>query len=282
MISHRRVIAYFQAMTQFLHLALASVLALCAAAPMRATTQEDVLSAAILPGWQMQNGHHMAAISLTLAPQWKTYWRAPGDAGIPPLFDWSGSQNVKAVTIHWPSPQVFHTNGMQTVGYHDKLVLPVEVTPRDPGQPIFLRAQVDLGVCKDICMPAAVQLQAELTAPGKPDEAIRAALKALPNSGAEAGLAGIACVLDPIADGLRLTATLTLPTRGPQEVVVFEAGNTSVWVSEAATSRQGGVLTSVAEMVESSGAPFALDRSAVKVTVLGAGRAVEITGCPAP
>ena len=269
-------------MIQSRALVFSALLAVWAAAPMQATTQDEVLSATILPGWQMKNGHHMAAIDLTLAPQWKTYWRAPGDAGIPPLFDWSGSQNVKAVTIHWPSPQVFHTNGMQTVGYHDRLVLPVEVTPLDPGQPILLRAQVDLGVCKDICMPAAVQLQAELTAPGKPDEAIRAALKARPNSGAEAGLAKIVCVLDPIADGLRLTATLTLPTRGPQEVVVFEAGNTSVWVSEAATSRQGGVLTSVAEMVESSGAPFALDRSAVKVTVLGVGRAVEITGCPAP
>jgi DsbC/DsbD-like thiol-disulfide interchange protein len=281
-ISHRRAIAYFQSMSQSRALVFSALLAVWAAAPMQATTQDEVLSATILPGWQMKNGHHMAAISLTLAPQWKTYWRAPGDAGIPPLFDWSGSQNVKAVRIHWPSPQVFHTNGMQTVGYHDRLVLPVEVTPLDPGQPILLRAQVDLGVCKDICMPAAVQLHAELTAPGKPDEAIRAALKARPNSGAEAGLAKIVCVLDPIADGLRLTATLTLPTRGPQEVVVFEAGNTSVWVSEAATSRQGGVLTSVAEMVESSGAPFALDRSAVKVTVLGVGRAVEITGCPAP
>jgi DsbC/DsbD-like thiol-disulfide interchange protein len=230
----------------------------------------------------MENGHHMAAISLTLAPQWKTYWRAPGEAGIPPLFDWSGSQNVKSVTIHWPSPQVFHTNGMQTVGYHDALVLPVEVTPRDPSAPILLRAQMDLGVCNEICMPAAVQLQAELLGAGAPDPAIRAALKARPNSGAEAGLAQISCVVDPIADGLRVTATLTMPARSSEEVVVFEAGAPSVWVSEAVTSRNGHVLTSVAEMVESSGAPFALDRSKVTVTVLGAARSVEISGCPAP
>jgi DsbC/DsbD-like thiol-disulfide interchange protein len=281
-ISHRHRIAYFRHMTVILRLALAALLALCATAPLRATTQDDVLSAAILTGWKMENGNHMAAISLTLAPQWKTYWRAPGEAGIPPLFDWSGSQNVKSVTIHWPSPQVFHTNGMQTVGYHDALILPVEVTPRDPSAPILLRAQMDLGVCNEICMPAAVQLQAELSGKGAPDPAIRAALKARPNSGAEAGLAQISCVVDPIADGLRVTATLTMPARNPEEVVVFEAGAPSVWVSEAVTSRKGHVLTSVAEMVESSGAPFALDRSKVTVTVLGEGRSVEISGCPAP
>lgn len=252
------------------------------AGPALATTQDDVLSAAILNGWQMENGHHMAAISLTLAPNWKTYWRAPGDAGIPPLFDWSGSSNVQAVTIHWPSPQVFHTNGMQTVGYHDAVILPIEVTPRDPSQPVALRAQVDLGVCKDICMPAAVQLQADLTAPGKPDSAIRAALKSRPHSPAEAGLARISCTVDPIADGLRLTAMLTLPERGRNEVVVFEAGDSAVWVSETVTTRDGAVLTSVADMVTGSGAPFALDRSAVTVTVLGEGRSVEILGCPAP
>ena len=70
-------------------------------------------------GWQMQNGHHMAGLSLQLAPDWKTYWRAPGEAGIPPLFDWSGSTNVQSVRVHWPSPVVFHLNGMQTIGYHD-------------------------------------------------------------------------------------------------------------------------------------------------------------------
>lgn len=269
-------------MTLIHRLTLAALLALCAAAPMRATTQDDVLSATILPGWRMENGHHMAAISLTLAPSWKTYWRAPGEAGIPPLFDWSGSENVKSVAIHWPSPQVFHTNGMETVGYHDVLVLPIEITPRDPAAPIALRAQMDLGVCKDICMPAAVQLQADLGTAGAADPTIRAALKARPHSGAEAGVVQIACVVDPIADGLRVTATLTMPPRSAEEVVVFEAGAPSVWVSESVTSRKGGVLTSVAEMVESSGAPFALDRSKVTVTVLGAERSVEISGCPAP
>lgn len=268
-------------MTQMI-LALTTAALMLAALPAAATTQDEILDAALLPGWQMENGHHMSGLSLTLAPNWKTYWRAPGEAGIPPLFDWSGSENVKSIRVHWPSPQVFHTNGMQTVGYHDGVVLPVEVTPKAPGQPIVLRARVDLGVCKDICMPAFVDVQAALANPGQPDAAIRAALKSRPRTAAEAGLGAIGCTVDPIADGLRLTATLNLPKRGGAETVVFETDNAAVWVAESVTRRAGGVLTSVTELVTGSGAPFALDRSGVTVTVLSADGSVEIAGCPAP
>lgn len=280
MISHYSRFAYFGGMTQ-LHLALTAAALLMTALPGAATTQDEILDAALLPGWEMENGHHMSGLALTLAPQWKTYWRSPGEAGIPPLFDWSGSQNVKSIRIHWPSPQVFHTNGMQTIGYHDAVVLPVEVTPKVPGQPILLRARVDLGVCKDICMPAAIDVQAQLAEPGVPDDAIRAALKSRPRSPDEAGLAAINCAVEPIADGLRLTATLTLPQRGA-ETVVFETRDQSVWVAEAVISRSVGILTATTELVTGSGAPFALDRSGVTVTVLRGNSSVEIAGCPAP
>ena len=252
------------------------------AAPAHAFTQEDVVQAQLLPGWRMDTGHHMAGLALELAPHWKTYWRSPGDAGIPPQFDWQGSQNVKSVRLHWPSPTVFHTNGMQTVGYVDGLVLPLEVTAVDPTKPVHLRARVDIGVCNEICMPAEVRVQGDLPAQGAGDSAIKSALKARPETAKEAGLQGISCDVEPIADGLRLTARIDLPARGGPETVVFESGVAGVWVAEAQTARQGGALVSVTELVGSSGAPFALDRSGVTVTVIGKGRAVEIQGCPAP
>lgn len=263
----------------------ALIFALCAASPAHATTQDDVLQADLLPGWQMQNGHHMAGLRLRLAPDWKTYWRSPGEAGIPPLFNWSGSVNVKSVLVHWPSPVVFHTNGMQTIGYHEGVVLPLEVVPLDASKPVELRAGVELGVCNQICMPAAVALTAVLDAgvldAGGPDAAIKAALTAQPIAGKAAGLRAISCEVQPIADGLRLTAVLDLPQRGA-ETVVFETSDASVWVGEAESARSGGRLTASVDLVASSGAPFALDRSGVVVTVLGAGGSVEIAGCPAP
>ena len=258
----------------------ALLIASCLASPALATTQDDVLRADLLPGWQMQNGHHMAGLRLRLAPDWKTYWRSPGEAGIPPLFNWSGSVNVKSVRVHWPSPVVFHTNGMQTIGYHEGVVLPLEVVPLDASKPVELRAGVDLGMCNQICMPAAVQLFAVLDA-GRPDAAIKAALKAQPVGGKAAGLRAISCEVAPIADGLRLTAVLDLPQRGA-ETVVFETSDSGMWVGEAESERAGSRLIASVDLVPTSGAPFALDRSGVVVTVLGAGGSVEIAGCPAP
>ncbi|WP_137111049.1 protein-disulfide reductase DsbD domain-containing protein [Rhodobacter sp. SY28-1] len=259
----------------------AATLALIAA-PALATTQEDVLSAQLRPGWQMENGGHMAAVELQLAPGWKTYWRSPGDAGIPPSFDWSGSENVKAVRLHWPAPVVFHANGMQTIGYHDRLILPVEITPEDPGKPIRLRVGMELGVCDEICLPATLDLAADLAAPGAPDASIKAALSQRAATAQEAGITRVSCSIDPIKDGLRITARLGLPDPGLPEVVAFETADRAVWVAEAITERQGGELVAMTELVPPSGAPFALDRSQVTMTILADTGVVEVKGCPAP
>lgn len=260
------------------------LLAACFATPALAQgmTQDDVLQGQFRTGWQTPSGSHLTALHLELAQGWKTYWRAPGDAGIPPSFDWSGSSNLKSVQFHWPSPEVFHVNGMQTVGYHHQLVLPIEVEALDPARPIGLHATVDLGVCKDICMPASITLSAELVPVGRHDQMIAAALKARPATGREAGLRSITCDVEPIADGLRVTARMALPAQGREEVVVFEPGLPGIWVSDALVERDGGALTATVEMVPPSGEPFALMRNELMITVLGqSGRAVEIMGCPA-
>lgn len=262
--------------------AIAALLLFVPAAYAETLAKGEVVAAELLPGWQMKNGNHMAGLSLVLVPDWKTYWRTPGDAGIPPLFNWSGSDNVKSVRIHWPSPQVFHTNGMQSIGYHDAVVLPIEVTPRDPGKPVILHAQVDMGVCKDICVPATVTVQAVLENTGKAGGIIQDALDAQPKSAFEGLVTGLVCDVMPIDDGLRLTATLKMPFGGSTETVVFETRDPAVWVGQSDSARTGNTLIASADMVAGSGEPFALDRSGVTVTVLQQGRAVEVIGCPAP
>jgi DsbC/DsbD-like thiol-disulfide interchange protein len=272
-IFHRRRFAYDSGMKTLVLLALI-------ATPAFATTQDDILQATLLPGWVTPDGTRMAALQLVMAPGWKTYWRSPGDAGIPPSFDWTGSQNMKGVRYHWPNPTVFDTNGLRSIGYHDVLVLPVEVTPLDPSQPVLLQGRVDLGICNDICIPAMVDVSVDLPVEGSVNPTIKQALRDQPTSGAAAGLTDIRCTVDAIDDGLRVTAVMGLPAQGGAEAVVLEPGLPGVWVAEAQVSRTGGILTAMADMVAQSGAPFALDRSAVVVTIIGDGHAVEIKGCP--
>jgi DsbC/DsbD-like thiol-disulfide interchange protein len=265
------------------HLAAALLFTLAALIPAQAESPvpETLVTATVLPGWRTGEGSHIAAIRLDLAPGWKTYWRAPGEAGIPPSFDWRGSSNLDGLRIHWPRPVVFHTNGLQTIGYHDTLILPVEITRFDPGQPIHLDLRMDMGVCSDICVPASVHVTAELPMGGKPDPAIEAALADQPGSAAKAGLTALTCVVSPIDDGMRVTATLTIPPLGPQETVVLENRQAGVWTGGTATMRDGGHLTATADMVGDTGTPFVLERGRIRLTVLAGDRAVEADGCPA-
>jgi len=260
--------------------AVALALCLSAAAPARAdAVPDDLVRAGFLGGWRTESGTQMAALRLDLADGWKTYWRAPGDAGIPPQFDWSGSENVASVRFHWPTPTVFDLNGMRTIGYKHQLLLPLEITPRDPTLPIRLNASIDMGVCHDICVPVSLRLGADLPRDGAPDAAIRAALADQPIGGKAAGLGRLHCHVEPIKGGLRLTAEMDLPG-SPGDVAVFETPDPELWVSESETRREGGRLVSSSDLIPADGGPVALDRSRVTITILGDGRAVELRGCP--
>lgn len=234
----------------------------------------------VLPGWRDASGQHMAALRVRLAEGWKTYWRSPGEAGIPPSLDWRGSGNLAGVTFHWPVPEVFHSSGMQTIGYSGDLILPMSLTPLQAGKPITLKGKVNLGVCKDVCMPmdakVSVTLPAQVTKATRP---IKHALNARPDTADEAGLRKAICQVEPIKDGLRLTASIHMPRVGRGEVVVVETADPSLWVNTLSTQRDGKVLTTVAELVPTSGKPFLLNRSDVRLTVLAAGRGVDIRGC---
>jgi DsbC/DsbD-like thiol-disulfide interchange protein len=100
-----------------------------------------------------------AGIDLELAPGWKTYWRYPGDSGIPPQFDFAGSDNVKSVEVRWPAPVRFADGGGQAIGYRDRVILPLRIAPVDPARPAVLRLDLRYGVCAKLCVPAAAMVQ---------------------------------------------------------------------------------------------------------------------------
>lgn len=95
---------------------------------------DQVVTLEVLDGGATAQGRYIGALHLRLEDGWKTYWRAPGDAGIPPQFSWQGSSNIADLSITWPTPEVFETSGYRTIGYHDELVLPVEITPKTPAR----------------------------------------------------------------------------------------------------------------------------------------------------
>jgi DsbC/DsbD-like thiol-disulfide interchange protein len=241
---------------------------------------EAIVKLQVLPGWEAADDSRMAGLSFRLAPGWKTYWRAPGAAGIPPLFDWTGSENLGSATIHWPTPDVFMQNDMRSIGYHDQVVLPLTIVPLDPTQPVVLAGRIDIGVCQDICVPAELAVMATIPAGSTArDPAIVAALIDRPMAADEAGLAAAVCNLTPDEDGMVIEARLTLPPLGADEVVVIETADASLWVSEAVSVRQGDDLIARADLRARDGGAIALDRAGLRMTVLADGRAVDVMGC---
>jgi DsbC/DsbD-like thiol-disulfide interchange protein len=100
----------------------------------------------------------LAGIQLRMEPGWKTYWRNPGDSGVPPSFDWSGSKNLKRAEVLYPAPhRVADANGT-AIGYDDEVVFPVKLTPEQTGEPIELKLAFAFGLCKDLCIPNEVTL----------------------------------------------------------------------------------------------------------------------------
>ena len=257
------------------------ILMICVAFPVVASPADGVVELKVLSGWRTGNGTHMVGLRLRLAPGWKTYWRAPGDGGIPPRFDWQGSQNVATAAFHWPVPEVFNQNGMRSIGYTNILVLPVELSLGDSSEPAHMRGRVQIGVCEHICVPVLLDFDAVLPVGGRRDPAIVAALLDRPMTEDEADVGVVTCAIDPTTDGLRLTIRVDMAQTGGNEAVVIEAGDQQVWVSQPQTWREGNTLFARSDMIHVNGGGFALNRSNVRITVLAGGKAVDIHGCDA-
>ncbi|MGH6674537.1 MAG: protein-disulfide reductase DsbD domain-containing protein [Xanthobacteraceae bacterium] len=113
-----------------------------------------------------------AGIEIRLDPGWKTYWRYPGDSGVPPTFDFAGSKNVKSAAVQWPAPERFPDGaGGSSIGYVGDVILPLKITPADVSQPSVLHLTLKYAVCGTLCVPAEALLQLPLTGKSA-DEAI--------------------------------------------------------------------------------------------------------------
>jgi len=130
-------------------------------------------------------GAGLAGFEIKLAPGAITYWRDPGDSGLPPTLDFSGSENVASVETKFPAPKrIKEADGGEAFGYDGGVIFPLGVKPRDPAKPATLALNADFAVCEKVCLPAKARLT--LTLPSAADSpyagALDAALAAVPRA----------------------------------------------------------------------------------------------------
>src|SRR6266568_2939603 len=118
-------------------------------------------TSAVVPG-----KHFTVGLLLRMAPHWHTYWKFPGDAGLPTELKWKLPQGWKVGEIQWPIPlKTIDPGDIQTYGYQDEVLLMQEITPPASigDSTVKISADANWLVCEKICIPGNATLQLELS-----------------------------------------------------------------------------------------------------------------------
>lgn len=264
---------------------LAPALAVDARAADASSWDGDARSAVrLVAGTPPSGGLRRAGVEVRLADGWKTYWRYPGDAGVPPVFDFSKSENVKSVSVLWPAPHRFTDEGSATIGYKGDVMFPVHVVLNDPGRPATLRLTLDYAVCNQLCVPARSQTELVLASAPSPYDSRLAAAEALTPKPATIGdgspLGVNAVRLEPGQPHPRVVVDVTAPANAPLDL--FAEGPTSEWALPLPEPVPGAPAGRRRFAFDLDGAPPGVDGTGVplRFTLVSGDNAVEVTAVP--
>jgi len=239
--------------------------------------QEDAHSAIRLLAGSRSGAVLLGGIALQLKPGWHTYWRTPGDSGVPPRFNFSKSENVEAVTVLWPAPKKFDDGaGGTSLGYVDQVVLPLRIVAKNTEKPVVLRADVNYAVCEKLCIPVEANLELAFTSVASTeDSALFAALDTVPKP-ANVGDPNPLTIRDVKREG-RSEVLVDVVSPDDRPLNLFVEGPTPDWGlpvpklldhGPAGVKRFAFALEGVPPGVNPEGA-------ALKLTLVGADRAYE-------
>jgi DsbC/DsbD-like thiol-disulfide interchange protein len=207
----------------------ASFVAIEARAQDASPWQRDGHSAVRLLAGSRSGAVLLGGIAFQLQAGWKTYWRSPGDSGVPPRFDFSKSENIEAVTVLWPAPSKFDDGaGGYSFGYENQIVLPLRIVAKNADKPVTLRADINYAACEKLCIP--VQANAELafaSVASTEDSALSAALDTVPKP-ANIGDPNPLTIRDVKRDG-KSTVLVDVVSADAGKVSLFVEGPTPDW-----------------------------------------------------
>ena len=240
---------------------------------------EDVRSAVRLVSGANNNGdaHLRAGIEIKMQPGWKTYWRYPGDSGVPPHFDFSGSENLKTATVLYPAPHLFTDETGQSLGYKDRIIFPLVISPQQPGKPVRLRLKADYAVCEKLCVPAEGRAELTLT-PGdsSQDSALAAAEARVPK---QVTAAQLGLTVRRTNDGTKPLVAVDLGAPAGNPIDLFVEGPTPQWALPIPKRSQTAPAGRAQFSFELDGLPPGVDPKGqvnLTFTVVTGERAVEV------
>ena len=239
--------------------------------------QRDAHSAVRLLAGSRSGSVLLGGIAIQLEPGWKTYWRTPGDSGVPPRFDFSKSDNVEAVTVLWPAPTKFDDGaGGFSLGYKKQVVLPLRIVAKNNDKPVTLRVAINYAVCDKLCIP--VEASSELTfasVASTEDGNLAAALDAVPKP-ANIGDSIPTTIRDVRREGDK-SVLVDVSAPDSKDVSLFVEGPTPDWALPIPKLLEPGSPGVKRFVFELEGLPPGAkpDGAALKLTLVGGERAYE-------
>src|SRR6476661_508107 len=239
--------------------------------------QRDGHSAVRLLAGSRSGAVLLGGIAFQLDPGWKTYWRTPGDSGVPPRFDFSKSENIEAVTVLWPAPTKFDDGaGGYSLGYHDQVVLPLRIVAKNADKPVTLRADINYAVCEKLCIPVEASAELPITSVASTeDSALFAALDTVPKP-ANVGDPNPLTIRDVKREG-KSTVLVDVAVSDTRAVNLFVEGPTPDWALPVPKLLEHGPPGIKRFAFELEGLPPGTnpEGAALKLTLVGSDRAYE-------
>jgi DsbC/DsbD-like thiol-disulfide interchange protein len=239
--------------------------------------QRDAHSAVRLLAGSRSGAVLLGGIAFQLQPGWKTYWRTPGDSGVPPRFDFSKSENIEAVTVLWPAPVKFDDGaGGHSLGYHHQVVLPLRIVAKSADKPVTLRAAINYAVCEKLCIPVEASAELAITSVASTeDSALFAALDTVPKP-ANVGDPNPLTIRDVKREG-KSTVLVDVVSPDNRAVNLFVEGPTPDWALPVPKLLEHGPPGVKRFAFELEGLPPGVDPdgAALKLTLVSGDRSYE-------
>jgi DsbC/DsbD-like thiol-disulfide interchange protein len=223
--------------------------------------------------------HLRAGVEIRLMRGWHTYWRYPGDAGVPPQFNFAGSRNVKHVEVLWPAPERMVDGSGTSIGYSAGIIFPLRVVPQEAGKPVALRLRLQYAICEKLCVPAEGRSELTLgSGRASQDAALTAAEGRVPKrlSLGEGGDLSIRSVKRERGKGDKERTIVDVA--GPAGVDLFVEGPNQQWALPVPTPVTGAPPGQQRFVFELDGAPTGekYQGTMLTLTAVAPGRSVEV------
>jgi len=241
----------------------------------------NILELELVKGWRQSNGIHYGGLKIKLSPGWKTYWRHPGETGFSPEFDWNGSQNLAAVKVLWPHPEIFNDNGLLSFGYKDYVILPIEFTPYKAAKLIKASLNLRLGICEKLCIPVSRSLTTKLRASKTAlDSEILEYMNKLPKVISGHEIKNVKCEFKVDGKNLIFRSDIEFYNRDiPYKAAIVELPESNFWFALPNIERTPNSLKITSKVEQSEDGTFILNRDGIIVTLIGKNESVYLQGC---